>query len=251
MKYTLVFCVILGIVECVLGITEDEIDRILETKMQKVIQKYDKKIALLEEKIHAQDVKIQNLEKKCSNPTMDAAEHGENASVQQVSLNRANDTGIHSKRQASSSQETLKRSFPTGTSGHVAFCAHMAASEHSPSLHHIILFDIVKTNIGSAYNKNSGMFTAPADGVYTFTWTIFSGYYSYVYTQIVVNSNAFDSMIVNSEEVGDMHSGTKLIVVSLTRGDVVYVRTDDTYLSHGDLYSGRVNGYSSFCGWKL
>ena len=114
MKYTLVFCVILGIVECVLGITEDEIDKIVEMKMQKVIQKYDKKIALLEENIHAQDVKIQNLEKKCSNPTMDAAEHGENASVQQVSLNRANDTGIHSKRQASSSHETLKRSFPTG-----------------------------------------------------------------------------------------------------------------------------------------
>ena len=97
-----------------LGITEDEIDRIVETKMQKVIQKYDKKIALLEEKIHAQDVKIQNLEKKCSTPTMDAAEHDENASVQQVSLNRANDTGIHSKRQASSSQENQKRSFPTG-----------------------------------------------------------------------------------------------------------------------------------------
>ena len=114
MKYTLVFCAILGIVECVLGITEDEIDRIVETKMQKVIQKYDKKIALLEEKIHAQDVKIQNLEKKCSNPTMDAAEHGENASVQQVSLNRTNDTGIHSKRQASSSQETRIRIVQTG-----------------------------------------------------------------------------------------------------------------------------------------
>ena len=114
MKYTLVFCVILGIVECVLGITEDEIDKIVEKKMQKVIQKYDKTIALLEEKIHAQDVKIQNLEKKCSSPSMNAAEHGENVLVQQVMLNRNNDNGIHSKRQASSSQETLKRSFPTG-----------------------------------------------------------------------------------------------------------------------------------------
>ena len=42
-------------------------------------------------------------------PTMDAEEHGENASDQQVSLNRANDTGIHSKRQASTSQENQKR----------------------------------------------------------------------------------------------------------------------------------------------
>ena len=109
MKYTLVICFIFGIlgVECVLGITEDEIDKIVVKKMQKVIQKFDKKITLLEEKIHAQEFKIQNLEKKCSNPTMDAAEHDENASVQQVSLNRANDTGVHSKRQASSSQEIV------------------------------------------------------------------------------------------------------------------------------------------------
>ena len=95
------------------------------------------------------------------------------------------------------------------------------------------------------------MFTAPVDGVYTFTWTIFSEVHSYVYTQIVVNSAAFDNMIVNSDAVHDVHSGTKVIVVSLTRGDVVYVRTDDTYLSHGMISSGRVNGYSSFCGWKL
>ena len=133
----------------------------------------------------------------------------------------------------------------------MAFCAYMAAPEHSPSLHHILLFDTVKTNLGSAYNSNSGMFTAPVDGVYTFTWTIFSEVHSYVYTQIVVNSAAFDNMIVNSNAVNDVHSGTKVIVVSLTSGDVVYVRTDDTYLSHGSIYSGRVNGYSSFCGWKL
>ena len=107
----------------------------------------------------------------------------------------------------------------------MAFCAYIAGPEQSPSLHHILLFDIVKTNIGSAYNSNSGM--------------------------IVVNSAAFDNMIVNSEAVNDVHSGTKVIVVSLSRGDVVYVRTDETYLSHGIIYSGRVNGYSSFCGWKL
>ena len=139
----------------------------------------------------------------------------------------------------------------SGTSGLVAFCAYMSTSENSPSLHHIFVYDIVKTNLGSAYNRNSGMFTAPDDGVCVFTWSIFSDFHSYIYTQIVVNSAAFDNMITDSQENGDIHSGTKLIIVSLIRGDVVYVRTDDTYLSHGIIYSGRVNGYSSFCGWKL
>ena len=49
----------------------------------------------------------------------------------------------------------------SGTSGLVAFCAYMSTSENSPSLHHIFVHDIVKTNLGSAYNRYSGMFTAP------------------------------------------------------------------------------------------
>ena len=65
------------------------------------------------------------------------------------------------------------------------------------------------------------MFTASTDGVYVFSWTIFSYYNSYVYTQIVVNSNAYDSMITESEHVTDVHSGTKLIIVSLNRCGVV------------------------------
>ena len=51
----------------------------------------------------------------------------------------------------------------------------------------------------------SGMFTAPTDGVYVFSWTIFSYCNSYVYTQIVVNSNAYDSMITESEHVTDVN----------------------------------------------
>ena len=139
----------------------------------------------------------------------------------------------------------------SGTSGHVAFCAYMSTSENSPSLHHIFVYDIVKTNLGSAYNRYSGMFTAPDDGVYVFTWTIFSSVHSYIYTQLVVNSDASDNMVTDGQEINDYHSSTKVIVVSLSRGDVVYVRADETYLSHGTVYNGRQYGHSSFCGWKL
>ena len=66
----------------VLCITEEEIIKIVERKMEKIIKKYDRKIALLQEKIHAQDVKFQNLEKKCSTPTKDALEEGVETSIQ-------------------------------------------------------------------------------------------------------------------------------------------------------------------------
>ena len=127
----------------------------------------------------------------------------------------------------------------------------MTATEYNPSLHHHLMFNNVKTNLGSAYNSNSGMFTAPTDGVYVFSWTIFSYYNSFVYTQIVVNSNAYDSMITDSEHVADVHSGTKLIIVSLNRGDVVYVRTHDTIHTHGHILSDDHHGQATLCGWKL
>ena len=138
-----------------------------------------------------------------------------------------------------------------GDSELVAFCAYMTASEVSPSLHHTFVFDSVKTNLGSAYNKHTGIFMTPDDGVYVFTWTIFSNFNSQILTQIVVNSGAFDSMITDSQEIHDVHSTTKTIVVSLTRGDVVYVRTHSTTLSQGTIRSGAVYGQPSFCGWKL
>lgn len=133
----------------------------------------------------------------------------------------------------------------------MAFCSYMSMTEHSPSLHHIFVFDDVRTNIGSAYNKNSGMFTAPSDGVYVFTWTIFTYARSYAYSQIIINSQAFTSMLTDSATVNEIHSTTGVIAVSLNHGDLVYIRTHPTALSRGDVLSNDTSGRPSFCGWKL
>ena len=107
-----IFCLILGIVgiiDNVLCITEEEIEKIVERKMEKIIQKYDRKIALLEEKIHAYEVKIQNLEKKYSTQKMDTEKEGEEALIQHNVSKDGNDNGMQSKRQTSSRHINLKR----------------------------------------------------------------------------------------------------------------------------------------------
>lgn len=107
-----IFCVILrimGIIGNVLCITEEEIIKIVERKMEKIIKKYDRKIALLQEKIHAQDVKFQNLEKKCSTPTKNAIEKGEEKSIQPNVSTGGNNTGMQSKRLASSRHANVER----------------------------------------------------------------------------------------------------------------------------------------------
>ena len=108
---------------------------------------------------------------------------------------------------------------------------------------------LFKTIIGSVYNSNSGLFTAPTDGTYV-VWTMLSDVHSYTFTQLVINSSPFASTIVNSEEVYGVHSGTK-VVVNLTRGDVVFVRTHPTAISKGNVRSDATHGQPSFCGWKL
>lgn len=52
------------VVESKTGISEKEIDKLLEIKMETFIKKYDREIALLEKKIHSQENKIQSQEKK-------------------------------------------------------------------------------------------------------------------------------------------------------------------------------------------
>lgn len=54
----------------------------------------------------------------------------------------------------------------------IAFYAYMSTTETGPGTHHTIIYDNEVTNIGNRYNTLSGIFTAPVDGVYVFSWTI-------------------------------------------------------------------------------
>lgn len=59
-----IFLGLSGIVESRRCISEDEIDKLIERKMETVMKKYDRKNALLEKKIHFQANQIHSHEKK-------------------------------------------------------------------------------------------------------------------------------------------------------------------------------------------
>jgi hypothetical protein len=58
----------------------------------------------------------------------------------------------------------------------VAFSAYLTHLDTGPAIgtHREIVFDKIETNIGNGYDHFSGTFRAPSDGVYAFTWTIFT-----------------------------------------------------------------------------
>lgn len=115
-----IFLGLLGIVESKTGISEDEIDKLLEIKMETLMKKYDRKIALLEKKthsqanqiqsqekkIHSQEEKIRILEEKCSSLT-GAEEERENF----VSFHTALNHGTNSTLQRNPEQKTTNGHF--------------------------------------------------------------------------------------------------------------------------------------------
>ncbi|XP_070175632.1 complement C1q tumor necrosis factor-related protein 3-like [Littorina saxatilis] len=50
----------------------------------------------------------------------------------------------------------------------VAFHAHHSTDPVNVASHGTIVYNVVTTNIGNAYNRNSGYFTAPVSGTYVF-----------------------------------------------------------------------------------
>lgn len=110
-----------GIVESGRHISEDDIDKLIERKMETVMKKYDRKIAFLEKKIHSQEKRIQSqekkihsqeekiriLEEKCSSLT-GVEEERENY----VSFHTALNHGNNSTLQRNPEQKTTNGHFP-------------------------------------------------------------------------------------------------------------------------------------------
>ncbi|XP_056006834.1 uncharacterized protein LOC125658535 [Ostrea edulis] len=142
--------------------------------------------------------------------------------------------------------QNTKVSFPDG----VAFSAYVSTYETEISKDHTIKFDRIVTNIGNHYNSYSGTFTAPRHGVYAFSWNLYCYAEGYIYSQIVVNSNAVGAMLTIAEGATNIRTTTGFMVVEVNQGDVVFVRTHPTDNHIGNLYSAP-DWRSSFNGWKL
>ncbi|KAK3096600.1 hypothetical protein FSP39_001585 [Pinctada imbricata] len=124
----------------------------------------------------------------------------------------------------------------------------MSQVETSPGAHHTLIFDDAKTNEGGAYSPNTGTFTAPREGVYVFIWKI-RMYQAEHSTELVVNQDVYGATFLRSKN-GDDGSVTGTVVVHLSQGDEVFVRTHSAYAGDGNIHSN-LHGHPSFSGWKL
>ncbi|XP_056015788.1 heavy metal-binding protein HIP-like [Ostrea edulis] len=130
--------------------------------------------------------------------------------------------------------------------GVIAFHARTSTALQNLGSYAVVVFGKVTLNSGSAYNGNTGIFTAPTDGIYSFTWTILTSPGSNFFTEIVMNGNIVGYDYANGKSGGSHHeSSSTTAVIRMKKKERVWIRT------HGKEGRYAYAAWSSFSGFRL
>ncbi|KAL4222604.1 hypothetical protein ACF0H5_018645 [Mactra antiquata] len=130
----------------------------------------------------------------------------------------------------------------------VAFYAKLKY-DSTLSIGKTLVFPVVQTNIGDAYDRRTGVFTAPVDGTYVFSLVIACEAGNYLEVSIVTGQYdmVYNSICKNPESNG-VHQNGGSAIVTLKRGDRITVKM--MWPSGNDTVAvGR--GFSSFSGFLV
>lgn len=126
------------------------------------------------------------------------------------------------------------------SSSTIAFSAVSTISISDGKKDEIVVFNIVRINLGGGYDPASGKFTAPRSGTYMFYSSVLTGNGAEIWLYIAVNDEAL--VRINARATDNRHdSGSQAIIRTLNAGDIVSVRNKNEGAS---IYGGI---YTSFC----
>ncbi|KAK3102056.1 hypothetical protein FSP39_008427, partial [Pinctada imbricata] len=126
-----------------------------------------------------------------------------------------------------------------------AFYTLLTHQETNISPHHTLVFDMVRTDTHKAYSNLTGAYTVPVGGMYVISWSVRSyGSHSF---ELVCNGQVLDSGFND----GNLQQTTgKTYLGHFKVNDVIFVRTHDSYVGNGYIYSNH-HGYSTFLGYRI
>ena len=129
----------------------------------------------------------------------------------------------------------------------VAFYAWHTTNPLQALPHGTLIFNHPVTNVGNAYDAETGFFTAPLAGLYEFRATIMEYHLSgVIFAGIYVDGQKMAQAISDNRQAGNYHQSTVQVVVHLNSGSRVAVKnTDDTA---ADYYVALAEPYTSFSG---
>ncbi|XP_061195619.1 heavy metal-binding protein HIP-like [Saccostrea echinata] len=128
--------------------------------------------------------------------------------------------------------------------GVIAFNALLTADQKRPAKRAVIIFKKVTLNSGNAYDATTGKFTAPADGIFSFTWTIATNSGHLLSTEIVNNDKPVSYNHVNGRHGNhNYETGSTTANIEMKKNEKVWIR------AYEDGYARPT--WSSFSGFQL
>ncbi|VDI36868.1 Hypothetical predicted protein [Mytilus galloprovincialis] len=128
----------------------------------------------------------------------------------------------------------------------IGFLATPSRPLSNIKMHATVIYDLVKSNIGGAYDPATGKFTAPSDGLYYFSWTTLTKPNRAFITSLQLNNDK--GIIIGNHAraygIKDLLPSSQSAVVAMKKMDTVYIRNwaDGQYMA---------NFWSSFSGFKI
>ncbi|XP_062597509.1 complement C1q-like protein 3 [Saccostrea cucullata] len=104
----------------------------------------------------------------------------------------------------------------------VAFTAKVSRDVTFGS-HDIIKYDAVMTNLGKSYDPQTGIFTAPYDGLYSISCSLMAHYNNEVLLRVVKNGGKVSKLYSASKTYPQ--AGQTLLLL-LNKGDKIWVQND-------------------------
>ncbi|XP_062587582.1 complement C1q-like protein 4 [Saccostrea cucullata] len=108
-----------------------------------------------------------------------------------------------------------------------------------------LVFGYVSINEGNAYNKDSGIFRCPRNGLYAFYVNILTLRHKTAEVEITKNGNHTNSAAY-SQGVSEGTNGSIFALLTLTVGDEVWLRAANNWSSTGKILKYRENTFSGF-----
>ena len=115
-----------------------------------------------------------------------------------------------------------------------------------------IVFDKIITNIGSAYDNMTGIFTSPCIGIFIFEMALMVSPDTWQYIEFAKDGESIMPNYALSLGTSLYESSTRTVILELRKGSKVWVRV----MANGappNGGSGRLNGncFTTFSGWML
>ncbi|VDI76043.1 Hypothetical predicted protein [Mytilus galloprovincialis] len=142
---------------------------------------------------------------------------------------------------------TIKNISTSKRDDEVMFFAIIKSNSFNLERESTVVFDTIVLNEGNHYNNYDGVFVAPRDGIYLFSWTVSSYNANYVMTELVVGDEVITSTGEKDADSVSFMSASMTAICRMKKDSHAWIRTTG-YGSLHYFYSNDNHPRTSFLG---